>query len=77
MSFVFLLASEAGFEPSATSDRRLAAAEGVGEQVKTPQCGVFAPRYPTKQGVCRAERAQARADDYATGDGNEKSAPFC
>ena len=29
--------------------------------------------YPTKQGVCRAEQAQATADDYATGEGNEKS----
>ena len=27
----------------------------------------FAPRYPAKQGVYRADRAQARADDYATG----------
>jgi hypothetical protein len=24
--------------------------EVVGEQVKTPRCGVFMPRYPTKQG---------------------------
>ena len=31
--------------------------------------------YPTKQGVCRAEQAQATADDYATGEGNEKSHP--
>ena len=49
--------------------------EVVGEQVKTPQCGVFTKRYPTKQGVRRAERPQATADDYATGAGNEKFHP--
>jgi len=48
--------------------RKAAAEEGVGEQVKTPRCGVFTQRYPTKQGVCRAEQAQATADDYATGE---------
>ena len=54
---------------------RFAAAQGVGEQAKTPRCGIFAPRYPTKQEVCQAEQAQARAYDYATGAGNEKSHP--
>ena len=49
--------------------------EVVGEQVKTPQCGVFTKRYPTKQGVRRAERPQATADDCATGAGNEKFHP--
>ena len=34
---------------------------------------LFAKRYPTKQGVFRAEQAQARENDYATGEGNEKS----
>ena len=28
---------------------------------------VFATLYAAKQGVCRAEQAQVRADDYATG----------
>ena len=45
----------------------------MGEQVKTPQCGVFAQRYPTKQEADRAEQAQAIGGDYATGEGNEKS----
>ena len=36
---------------------------------------LFAKRYPTKQGVFRAEQAQARENDYATGEGNEKSHP--
>ena len=33
---------------------------------------VFAQRYPTKQGVWRAEQAQATADDYATGEGKSR-----
>ena len=33
---------------------------------------VFAQRYPTKQGVCRAEQAQATADDYATGESKSR-----
>jgi len=45
----------------------------VGEQVKTARCGVFTKRYPTKQGVFRVEQAQTRENDYATGEGNEKS----
>ena len=65
----FLRWWRSGLCPSTTADSRKAAAEGVGEQVKTPQCGVFTQRYPTKQGVCRAEQAQATADDYATGEG--------
>ena len=57
------------------SGSRFAAAEGVGERRKKDAVRPFFKRYPTKQGVCRAEQAQARADDYATGEGNEKSHP--
>ena len=38
----------------------------MGEQAKTAQCAIFAPRYPTKQGADRAEQAQAIGGDYAT-----------
>ena len=40
-------------------------AEGVGEQEKTIKYRFFDAK-ELKQGVCRAEQAQATADDYAT-----------
>ena len=42
-----------------------ASAEGVGEQEKTIKYRFFDAK-ELKQGVCRAEQAQATADDYAT-----------
>ncbi len=42
----------------------------MGEQAKRLPRSVFAPRYPTKQGVVRVELTQTIDDDYATGEGN-------
>ena len=53
----------------------LLAAEGVGEQAKTPRCGIFASRYPTKQGARQAAPVAAQTGDYVFGRAMKNSTP--
>ena len=66
--FIFLVCG-ADFELLHDRRRRSWVSEQKGLSI------LFAKRYPTKQEVFRAEQAQARENDYATGEGNEKSRP--
>ena len=56
-----------------SAEPRLAQAIGDDYVNRRARSDITEVVYPTKQGVCQAEQAQATADDYATGEGNEKS----